>query len=180
MLRATVGWRQPSIKRDTKYATLTGMCARQSWHQPAGERPVRGNRLRPEAASCCDRADGSRYRVLREAMSRGIPRSVDRECAGRNAKSVKVSSPVKQLRSVVAEQVCSSEGSIDDPRVVGTTGVQVRGMYTRLMSEPGRSPAAGAQQTSQRFLAQGQGMKAKFWVSAAGEVRSRRSSGEVG
>ena len=132
------------------------------------------------ASSCDQRPVPSRYRVLREALSRGSPRSVDRECAGRNASSVKVSSPVKHIRSVVAEHVCSSEGSIDGLRAVDTTGVQVLGMYTRLVSEPGRSPAGEAQRMSLRFIAQGQGVTAKSWVSAAGEIRSRRSSEEVG
>ena len=95
-------------------------CAVKDAPYPAGESPARGNRLRPGAAKSCDRADASRYRVLREVLSRGSPRSVDRECAGRNASSVKVSSPVKHICSVVAEQVWSSEGSTDDPRAVGT------------------------------------------------------------
>ena len=46
---------------------------------------------------CYYRADSSWYQVLRVAVSRGTPRSVDRECAGRNASSVKVSSQGSHL-----------------------------------------------------------------------------------
>jgi hypothetical protein len=53
-------------------------------------------------------------------------------------------------------------------------------MFTRLMSEPGRSPTGGAHLLSRCSSAHGQGLNAKFWVSAVGEVRSRRSSEEVG
>ena len=54
--------------------------------------PVRENGTRPRRLSVTA-ARVPRYRVLRGA-SRGVLRSVDRECAGRNALSgVKVSSP---------------------------------------------------------------------------------------
>ena len=62
----------------------------------------------------------------------------------------------------------------------GTTGVQVHGMYIRLMSEPGRSPQVEAHKFSQCFLGREQGIKAKFEMNACGEVRSHRSSDEVG
>ena len=70
------------------------VCARQSWHRLAGASPVRGNRDEAGRALSCDLPRPSRYRVLR-GLSRGSLRSVDRECAGRNASCVKGSSPVK-------------------------------------------------------------------------------------
>jgi hypothetical protein len=156
------------------------MCARQSWHQPTGESPVRGNRVPVGAAYGCDQRTPSRYRVLREALSRGRPRSVDREYAGRNATSVKVSSPEIHSLPWWPSTYVAAKATPAFRKKAGTTGVQVHGMSTRLMSEPGRSPAGGAHLTSQCSSAHGQGMKAEFWVSAAGEVRSRRSSEEVG
>jgi len=155
------------------------MCARKSWHQPAGESPVRGNRDEAGSAIGCDLPRTSRYRVLRAARSRGRPRSVDRECAGHNALCVKGSSPVRPAfpwwPSVYAAAKAASTGSL----AVGTTGVLDHGMYTRLMSEPGRSPRGGAHQ-SQCSLAGGQGCNAKSAASAQGEVRSGHSSKEVG
>jgi hypothetical protein len=159
---------------------LSGVCARQSWHQPAGESPARGNRVNVGAASAATVRTPSRYRVLRAAPSRGGPRSVDRECAGRNASSVKVSSPEKQNLPWWPSKYAAAKAVSASISGAGTTGVQGHSMYTRLMSEPGRSPSGGAQRKSQRHLARGQGTVAKSWVSTDGEVRSRRSSGEVG
>jgi hypothetical protein len=155
------------------------MCARQSWHQPAGVSPVRERRVNVEAAFSCDQRTPSRYRVLR-GLSRGRLRSVDRECAGRNASSVKVSSPVKHSVPWWPSKYEAAKATSTSHKDVGTTGVQVHGMYTRLMSEPGRSPMAGAHNSSQCPLAHRQGMKAKSRATAVGEVRSRRSSEEVG
>ena len=107
--------------------------------------PVRGNRATGGAASGCDLRALSRYRVLRVAAPRGAPRSVDRECAGRNATSVKAVEPRQFLRSVVAEHVCPSpgsrlsEGSIS--REAGTTGVRDHSMYTRQVAVRLRSAA---------------------------------------
>jgi len=155
------------------------MCARQSWHQPAGERPVRGNRVNVEVAFGCDQRTPSRYRVLR-GLSRGRLRSVDREFAGRNAISVKVSSPEMQSLPWWPSKYEAAKATPATQQEAGTTGVQVHGMYTRLMSEPGRSPSGGVQKTSQCHQTQGQRVTAKSWVSTGGEVRSRRSSEEVG
>lgn len=96
--------------------------------------PVRGNRATGGAAFSCDSRALSRYRVLR-GVSRGTMRSVDRECAGRNAKSVKDVEPRQSGHSVVAERVwtdrgnSASEGSTS--REAGTTGVQDHSMHTR-------------------------------------------------
>ena len=159
---------------------LKPMCARQSWHQPAGESPVRESRVPVETANCCDQRTPSRYRVLREALSRGRPRSVDREYAGRNAPSVKVPSPEIQYLPWWPSTYVAAKAAPAIRKDTGTTGVQVHGMSTRLMSEPGRSPTGGAHLLSQCSSAHGQGLNAKFWVSAVGEVRSRHSSEEVG
>ena len=115
------------------------MCAKRSWHQPAGESPARENRPRPEAVDNCDRAVASRYRVLRAVLPRGIPRSVDRECAGRNATSVKVVEP-RQTDNFRGGRASMRKRRQHRPsQTIDTTGVQDHGMYTRLMSEPGRS-----------------------------------------
>jgi len=155
------------------------MCARKSWHQPAGESPVRGNRDEAGSAIGCDLPSRSRYRVLRAARSRGRPRSVDRECAGRNALCVKGSSPVRLLVTWWPSVYRAAKATSTAHKAVDTTGVQDPGMYTRLVSEPGRSPRGGAH-PSQCFLAAGQGESAKSAVSARGEVRSGHSSKEVG
>ena len=122
------------------------MCARKSWHQPAGESPVRGNRDEAGSAIGYDLPSPSRYRVLRAARSRGRPRSVDRECAGRNAKfSVKDVEPRQSARSVVAEHVSTSPGNRlsegNTSRKAGTTGVQDHSMHTRQVAVRLRSAA---------------------------------------
>ncbi len=72
----------------------------------------------------------------------------------------------------------SREGSIGG-LPVDATGVLDHGMYTRLMSEPGRSPRGGVHLRQGSKIA-GQGLIAKSTMSARGEVRSRHSSEEVG
>ena len=108
--------------------------------------PVRENGATGGAAFSCDSRALPRYRVLRAVSPRGGPRSVDRECAGRNAKfSVKEVEPRQSRRSVAAEHVCPrpgnrlSEGSTS--REVGTTGVQDHSMYTRQVAVRLRSAA---------------------------------------
>ena len=126
----------------------------------------------------CDPLKTSPYRVLR-GLSRGRLRSVDRECAGRNASCVKGSSPVKLNVPWWPSESTNREGNIDCRKMVGTTGVIDHGMYTRLMSELGSSLRGGAQHR-QCSLAIGRGETAKSGVSDRGEVRSRHSSEEVG
>jgi hypothetical protein len=126
----------------------------------------------------CDPLKTSPYRVLR-GLSRGRLRSVDRECAGRNASCVKGSSPVKLLLPWWPSESYDREGSIGCRRMADTTGVIDHGMYTRLMSEPGRSLRSGVHHR-QDSLVGGQGLTAKSATSARGEVRSRHSSEEVG
>ena len=121
----------------------------------------------------CDLRRPSPYRVLR-GLSRGRLRSVDRECAGRNASCVKGSSPVKLNVPWWPSESTNREGNINGFNTVGTTGVIDHGMYTRLVSELGRSLRGGAQHR-QCSLAIRRGEKAKSGVSVRGEVRSRRS-----
>jgi hypothetical protein len=155
------------------------MCARPSWQKLAGVSPASGNRQRYRAASSGEIGPSSEYRVLR-VLSRDTARSVDREHAGRNASSVKVSSPVKQSRSVVAEQLCSSEGNTRRHRPLGTTGVQVHGMYVEFLSEPGRSAIGGEQRKRPPTKHPVQGLTPKSGVMSTAEVRTHHSSEEVG
>lgn len=170
---------KPPRDSDATLCEKHRMCARKSWHQPAGESPVRGNRDEARTASGCARPRLSRYRVLRAARSRGRPRSVDRECAGHNASCVKGSSPVKRSVPWWPSVYAAAKAASAVFSTVGTTGVLDHGMYTRLMSEAGRSPRGGAH-PSQCSSAAEQGGFAKFAVSARGEVRSGHSSEEVG
>ncbi len=126
----------------------------------------------------CDPLKTSPYRVLR-GLSRGRLRSVDRECAGRNASCVKGSSPVKLLLPWWPSESTNREGNIEGHSTVGTTGVIDHGMYTRLMSELGRSLRGGVHLRQDSSVA-GQGLIAKPAASARREVRSRHSSVEMG
>src|SRR5271156_5748913 len=100
------------------------MCAKRSLQQPASA-VSRRETLRPSLALV--NTVRSRYRVLRVAMGRPIPRSVDRNDAGRNATSVKGSSPVKHL---FPEWPSKYEAAKATPlHWRGTPGVQAHGMY---------------------------------------------------
>ena len=121
----------------------------------------------------------SGYRVLRAAMGRPIPRSVNRDCAGRNAKprgsSVKVSSPDKRFISVVVERVFRSEDSTKGNHSLGTTGVLGHGMYRRRLLELGRS--LRGRQRSVKFS--GQDLIIKSKIIPLREVRWIHSSVEL-
>jgi hypothetical protein len=132
--------------------------------------PVRGNTAQAR----------SRYRVLRAARSRGLPRSVDRDCAGRNALSVKGLSPDNQYISVVAEQVWSSEGNTTAQGSCGATGVLDHGMYRQRLSERERSARGLAHRTEPGPRDGVQGIKTKYAAIPLAEVRCFRSSEEVG
>jgi hypothetical protein len=119
----------------------------------------------------------SGYRVLRAVMGRPIPRSVNRDCASRKAFSgLKVSSPDKQLISVVAMRVCRSEATPGDLASTGTTGVQVHGEFRRRLLELGRSLKGRARLL--RF--DGQGLISKSKIIPIREVRESHSSVELG
>jgi hypothetical protein len=139
---------------------------------------------------------GSPYRVLR-GSPRGALRSVDRDCSGRNAKSVKVSSPDKQLFPWWPSVYGAAKAVSDGPRVPcvtaevspsgrtpqrrpsGTTGVQVHGMYRRPAVERERS-ARGRAMKRPRLRVSEQGVTTEFKTIPRAEVRCLHSSEEVG
>lgn len=151
---------------------------------PKDPSPVRGNTY------------GSRYRVLRAVPPRGGPRSVDRECAGRNAISVKGLSPDKQSvlwwpsqyaeakaissgpRVPVGTAAVSPSGRTLQRRPLGTTGVLDHGMYTRSTAERERS-ASGRTNSRPRSRVSEQGVTTEFKTIPGAEVRCSRSSAEV-
>jgi len=145
--------------------------------------PVRENGATGGAALGCHSRALSRYRVLRGAP-RGAARSVDRECAGRNATSVKDVEPRQTVRSVVAERVCSklgnrlSEGSIS--RKAGTTGVQDHSMHIRQVAVRLRSAAPLAVSTRPKPATDEEGLKPNFPAVTPAEVRCPHSSFEAG
>jgi len=160
---------------------LTSGCGRRATAEPS---PVGGS------------TSGSPYRVLR-GSPRGALRSVDRDCAGRSATSAKVSSPDKQplpwWPSVYAAAKAAS-GTKRVPqgtaarrvvsaglqrRVLGTTGVQVHGMYRRPAAERERSARGRATQRP-RLRVSEQGVTTEFKTIPRAEVRCLHSSGEVG
>lgn len=142
--------------------------------------PVRGNRATGGAAFSCDSRALSRYRVLREASSRGDPRSVDRECAGRNATSVKAVEPRQSGRSVVAEHVCPSSGNRlsegSTSREAGTTGVRDHSMHARQVAVRLRSAAPLAVAPRPKPAADEEGLRPNFPAMTSAEVRCPRSS----
>jgi hypothetical protein len=177
-----------SSGRSTRMGTMVSMCevrlSPASGCEAVARRPfspARGNRATGGAASSCDSRQLSRYRVLREASSRGDPRSVDRECAGRNAKSsVKEVEPRQSAHSVVAERVLmdrgnsASEGSTS--REAGTTGVQDHGMYTRQGTVRLRSAAPLADSPRPKPAPDEEGPTPNFAAMTPAEVRCPRSS----
>ena len=126
----------------------------------------------------------SGYRVLRAAMGRPIPRSVNREQAGRNAKSedfsVKRLSPDKHNRlwwpSQYEEAKATPVVSVQPVQRTGTTGVREHGMSVRLLRERKRSleGRAGLLKLVR------QNLNAKSAITPIREVRCLHSSCEVG
>ncbi len=170
------------------------------------------SKCRAEDASARSLVSGnterSLYRVLR-GSSRGALRSVDREYAGRNATSVKGSSPDKQafpwwpshyeeakaastghgfqLRSVAY----ASSDSASSRHSTDTTGVQDHGMYTRPAAERERSARSRtnrfgsgrrmAKPDGSRSRGGGQGVTSESMPAILrAEVRCAHSSEEVG
>jgi membrane-bound inhibitor of C-type lysozyme len=152
--------------------------------------PVRGNRATGGAASSCDSRAPSRYRVLRAASSRGDPRSVDRECAGRNATSVKDVEPrqsvssVANQREVVAERVSASPGNRlsegSTGRKAGTAGVQDHSMHTRQVAVRLRSAATLAVSPRPRPATDGEGLRPDSPAMSSAEVRCLHRRFEAG
>ena len=145
----------------------------------------------------CGNSFGSQYRVLR-GLSRGSLRSVDRECAGRNAYGVKGSSPDRQLVTWWPSQYAEAKAVPTGPRdqlrsamvgvqrrtlqrrPVGTTGVLDHGMYTRSTAERERSVLGRTTERRPRSRVSEQGVMSEFKTIPSTEVRCSRSSEEVG
>ncbi len=153
--------------------------------------PVRGNRVTGGAAFGCDSRAPSRYRVLRAASPRGGPRSVDRECAGRNAKfSVKEVEPrqtarsVANQREVVAERVWTDRGNPasegNTSREAGTTGVQDHSMHTGQVAVRLRSAAPLVDSPRPKPAADEEGLRPDFPVMTSAEVRCLHMRLEAG
>jgi hypothetical protein len=152
---------------------------------------------KPGRSLASGNTERSLYRVLRAALPRGSPRSVDRECAGRNASSVKGSSPDKHAvtwwpsqyeeakavskgpRDRVRSAEVSPSGRTLQRRPFGTTGVQDHGMHTRPTAERERSVLSRANAVRPRLRVSGQGVTSKSKTILGTDVRCSRSSEEV-
>jgi hypothetical protein len=146
--------------------------------------PVRGNRATGGAAFSCDSRALSRYRVLRAASPRGRPRSVDIECVGRQATSVKAVEPRQSRRFVVAEHVYASPGNRlskgNTRREAGTTGVRDHSRYTRQVTVRLRSAAPLAVSPRPKPASHEEGLKPNFPVMTPAEVRCPQRSEQAG
>jgi len=126
----------------------------------------------------------SGYRVLRVAMGRPIPRSVNRDHAGRNAKpegvSVKRLSPVKHDRlwwlSHYEEAKATPAVAAQPAQGTGTTGVREHGMYERLLRE--RLRALGSRVRLLKLV--WQSLTTESAIILSREVRCLHSSWEMG
>ena len=149
--------------------------------------PSWGNRATVDAAIGCYHRALSQYRVLRAVPSRGGPRSVDRDCAGRNATSVKDVEPRQTVhfrggRALIGDRLDSGHAKATpapfDGR--GTTGVQDHGMYRRSMAEHLRSAGSRVEAKRPWPRASKQGLTPKSKATLSAEVRCPHSSDEAG
>lgn len=115
-----------------------GMCAKQSLQQLVSAASCRET-VRPSLTLGNTHENiRSRYRVLRADVQRCPVRSVDRDAAGRNATSVKGSSPVKRyLPEWPSNYVAAKATLLSHER--STPGVQAHGMYRRQLQELGKT-----------------------------------------
>jgi hypothetical protein len=125
------------------------------------------------------------YRVLRAAPSRGGPRSVDRDCAGRNAEAgVKGLSPDKQHVLWWPSRYCRDQNTGRAKAAlalwVSTTGVLDHGMYRRPTAERERSAESRAEVKRPWPRDVRQGVNAESASILTAEVRCPRSSDEAG
>ena len=174
------------------YGILSGMCVTRLLLTS-----VCGCRATGQLSPVGGNTSGSPYQVLR-ASPRGAVRSVDRDCAGRNASSVKVSSPDKQQFPWWPSDYTAAKAASDAKRVpvgtatframsagtqrvaAGTTGVQVHGMYRRPAAERERSARGRATQHRPRLQVSEQGVTTEFKTIPRAEVRCLHSNEEVG
>jgi hypothetical protein len=148
--------------------------------------PVRGNRATGGAAFSCDLRALSRYRVLR-GTSRGVLRSVDRECAGRNATSVKAVEPRQSAmfrggRAGMDDRLDSGHAKAALTLLaeeVGTTGVRDHGMHTRQVAVRLRSAASLVATPRPKPAADEGGFTPNFPAMTSAEVRCPHSSVEA-
>ena len=113
--------------------------------------------------------------------------SVDRDCAGRNATSVKVveprqSCPFRGGRARTSDRLNSGHAEAASALLfgVGTTGVQDHSMYRRLVTERKRSAPSRTEAKRPWSRANGQGVMSKSGAILRAEVRCPHSSGEAG
>jgi hypothetical protein len=142
-------------------------------------------------------SERSLYRVLR-FVPRGAERSVDRECAGRNATSVKGLSPDNQVFPWWPSQYEEAKAAPGLMRVpcwtavesvfdstqqhvnFGTTGVLDHGMYTRPAAERERAVRSRITSVRPRSRVGGQGVTTKSMPTILlTAVRCAHSSEEV-
>lgn len=118
----------------------------------------------------------SGYRVLRADVRRRPARSVDRDDAGRNASSVKGSSPVKLH---LPEWPSDYEAAKATPGSSGpgTPGVLDHGMSRRLAQELGK---ASDRRTRNESKTRRQGVTSESKVLRLSALRCTHSSEEVG
>ena len=126
-----------------------------------------------------------RYRVLRAAPPRGGPRSVDRDCVGRNAEvGVKGLSPDKQYIPWWPSRYDRDRGTGRAKATLvpwaSTTGVLDHGMRRRPMAKRERSAESRVDAPRPWPRAAWQGENAESAAILTAEVRCPRSSDEAG
>jgi hypothetical protein len=125
------------------------------------------------------------YRVLRAAPPRGGPRSVDRDCAGRNAETgVKGLSPENHLvpwwPSRYGRDRVTGRAKAALALWASTTGVLDHGMYRRPAAERERSAESRVEAPRPWPRDVWQGGNAESASILTAEVRCPRSSDETG
>lgn len=148
--------------------------------------PVCGNRATEDAARSCYLRALSQYRVLRWP-SRGGGRSVDRDCAGRNASSVKEVEPRQSTRFCGGRAGMTDRLNSGHAKATptpwngrGTTGVQDHSMHRGPVTEHVRSSRSRAEAQRPRPRASGQGLRPKSKAILRAEVRCLHCSNEAG
>jgi hypothetical protein len=151
------------------------MCAKQSLQQPVRKVTLAVSTVGVMPRLTPGNTIRSGYPSWR-LSPRGSSRSPVRNDAGRNALSgVKGSSPVKRFVPEWPSYYGDAKATPEANHAKGTPGVQVHGMYRRLLQELGRSPSAISRKNSNRV----QGVTSKCPVMLRREVRGSRTSEEV-
>jgi len=148
--------------------------------------PSTSGRATAERLTCrpAERRTHCSYRVLRAAPSRGGPRSVDRDCAGRNAEAgVKGLSPENHTvpwwpSTYERAEHCRAKAALAFQ--ASTTGVLDHGMCRRSTAERERSAESRADVSRPWPRDARQGVNAESASILTAEVRCPRSSDEAG